>query len=151
MAISLSTRSCHSSASRSRSTLLLAGRSGGQDSWSRSQCYLPAHRPLQATTADFLLALGQSGPAPFPPPAQSTGRSHSEQAIKTFYLSPQRPSIRALVREIALNCETEKLPAPTFRTIKRRLAEGTEISTLPRTLGHANAPTTSLGNRQGLS
>jgi putative transposase len=46
-----------------------------------------------------------------------------EQAIKTFYLSPQRPSIRALVREIALNCETEKLPAPTFRTIKRRLAE----------------------------
>jgi putative transposase len=28
-----------------------------------------------------------------------------------------------LVREIALNCETEKLPAPTFRTIKRRLAE----------------------------
>jgi len=46
-----------------------------------------------------------------------------EQAIKTFCLSPQRPSIRALVREIALDCETEKLPVPTFRTIKRRLAE----------------------------
>ena len=35
-----------------------------KNSWSRPQCYLPAYRPLQATAADFHLALGQSGPLP---------------------------------------------------------------------------------------
>jgi len=45
-----------------------------------------------------------------------------EEAIKTFYLSPQRPRLRALVREIARRCEEQKLPAPTFRTVRGRLA-----------------------------
>jgi putative transposase len=45
-----------------------------------------------------------------------------EEAIKTFYLSPQRPRLRALVREIARRCEEQKLPVPTFRTVRGRLA-----------------------------
>ena len=43
------------------------------------------------------------------------------------------------------------LPAHPLLRLPGQPIPGTEISTLPRTLGHANARTTSLGNRQGLS
>src|SRR5208337_4510666 len=44
-----------------------------------------------------------------------------------------------------------RLPAHPLLRLPGQPIPGTEISTLPRTLGHANARTTSLGNRQGLS
>src|ERR1700745_1906694 len=44
-----------------------------------------------------------------------------------------------------------RLPAHPLLWLLGQPIPETEISTLPRTLGHANARTTSLGNRQGLS
>jgi integrase len=46
---------------------------------------------------------------------------------------------------------TRRLPAHPLLWLHGQPIPGTEIGTLPRTLGHANARTTSLGNRQGLS
>jgi len=44
-----------------------------------------------------------------------------------------------------------RLPAHPLLRLPGQPVPGTEISTLPRALGHAKARTTSLGNRQGLS
>jgi hypothetical protein len=44
-----------------------------------------------------------------------------EQAIQTFYLRPERPGMIALLREISRACAKQKLKAPTYRTVRRRL------------------------------
>src|ERR1700730_13094494 len=44
-----------------------------------------------------------------------------------------------------------RLPAYPLLRLHGQPIPGTETSTLPRTLGHANARTTGLGNRRGLS
>jgi putative transposase len=43
------------------------------------------------------------------------------EAIKSFYLTPQRPGVIALVRDITRRCTEEKLKAPNFRSVRRRL------------------------------
>ena len=66
-------------------------------------------------------------------PAKS-GRRHStrwldprveaivEQTIKKFYLSPERPGVIALLREISRVCAEQQLKSPTYRTVRRRLS-----------------------------
>jgi putative transposase len=41
--------------------------------------------------------------------------------IKEFYLTPQRPSAAALLREIRRRFYEQRLPAPNYRTVRRRL------------------------------
>jgi putative transposase len=43
------------------------------------------------------------------------------EAIKSFYLTPQRPGVIALMRDITRRCTEEKLKAPNFRSVRRRL------------------------------
>jgi putative transposase len=45
-----------------------------------------------------------------------------EEAIQSFYLTPQRPGVIALMRDIRRRCEEQKLNAPSFRSVRRRLA-----------------------------
>jgi putative transposase len=49
-----------------------------------------------------------------------------QTCIREFYLTPERPSLAALVREIK-RCFTERqLPAPNYRTVQRRV-EGLDL------------------------
>jgi putative transposase len=43
------------------------------------------------------------------------------QAIKTFFLTPERPSVTALHRVISSECKEAGLPAPSYNTIRGRV------------------------------
>jgi putative transposase len=45
-----------------------------------------------------------------------------EEAIQSFYLTPQQPGVIALMRDIRRRCDEQKLKAPNFRSVQRRLA-----------------------------
>jgi putative transposase len=45
-----------------------------------------------------------------------------EEAIHSFYLTPQRPGVIALIRDIRRRCDEQKLKAPNFRSVQKRLA-----------------------------
>jgi len=44
-----------------------------------------------------------------------------QEAIRGFYLSPQRPSVAALHRSIALDCFQAGVPKPAYKTIRARV------------------------------
>jgi putative transposase len=44
-----------------------------------------------------------------------------QTCIREFYLSPERPSLAALVREVRLRFAEQQLPAPHYRTLQRRV------------------------------
>jgi putative transposase len=41
--------------------------------------------------------------------------------IKDFYLRPERPSLAALVQEVRRRFSEQQLPAPNYRTVRRRV------------------------------
>jgi putative transposase len=43
------------------------------------------------------------------------------QAIKTFFLTPERPSVTALHRVVSSECKKAGLPAPSYNTIRARV------------------------------
>lgn len=44
-----------------------------------------------------------------------------EEAIDEFYLSPERPTIASLVREVARRCSVSSLSAPTYKAVLARV------------------------------
>jgi len=44
-----------------------------------------------------------------------------QSCIREFYLTPERPSVAALVRESRRRFFERQLPAPAYRTVRRRL------------------------------
>ena len=42
--------------------------------------------------------------------------------IREFYLTPERPSMAALIRELRRRFSEQRLPAPNYRTVRRRVA-----------------------------
>ena len=44
-----------------------------------------------------------------------------ETAIDTMYLTEQRPRMADLMRALATQCRQQRLPAPSYRTVKRRV------------------------------
>lgn len=46
-----------------------------------------------------------------------------QDAIKTFYLRPNRPRFSELVQEIGRRCREEQLPPPNWRTIRARVRD----------------------------
>ena len=45
-----------------------------------------------------------------------------DESIRNFFLTRERPRLADLMRQIASACQSRHLPAPNFRTVKRRLA-----------------------------
>jgi len=44
-----------------------------------------------------------------------------ETAINDFYLTPERPTIAKLLREVARRCSHQKLKAPTYKVVRARV------------------------------
>ena len=44
-----------------------------------------------------------------------------DSCIREFYLTPERPNFAALIREVRRQFTEQQLPAPHYRTVKRRV------------------------------
>ena len=66
------------------------------------------------------------------------------KCIDDFYLTPQRPSHAALLREIRQRFAEHRLPAPNYRTVRRRL-EGLDARLIVRKREGAKAARTKFG------
>jgi hypothetical protein len=87
-------------------------------------------------------ALGhREGPSDLPLKGLSSRCPAEDDDTASQRVYPPLPAARA----------ARRLPAHPLLRLPGQPIPGTEISTLPRTLGNANALTTSHGNRQGLS
>src|ERR1700688_4903669 len=126
--------------------------------------WLPAARPNGSSTPSGL------SPAPskswttlagYPPgghfQSPALGHHGGQGLLPPQGLSPRGPAEdddtgrRRVYPPLPVARAARRLPAHPLLRLPGQPIPGTEISTLPRTLGHANARTTSLGNRQGLS
>ena len=62
-----------------------------------------------------------------------------EAAINDFYLTPERPTIGGLVREVARRCSQQELNAPTYRAVRARVLARKLRDVIKRREGSARA------------
>jgi putative transposase len=60
-------------------------------------------------------------------------------AVEEIYLTRQRPTVAALVRDIRHRCQTLGLSAPSRKAIQRRLNDTSAAETVLRREGHKRA------------
>jgi len=91
----------------------------------RSVLYCLIHRYRQRPQTSSLLPLKRGRDANTT--VMDQAREHLlDSCIREFYLRPERPSFAALVREVKRQFAAQQLPAPHYRTVKRRV-EGLDM------------------------